>query len=93
MSRTAFSAALAILALPVLVATASPAHADDDYCKVPQGEWQPKEALEAKLKGEGWDIRKIKVEDGCYEVYGIDQSGAKQEVLFNPKTFELVRKS
>jgi len=69
------------------------AMASGDYCTVPKAEWQPKEDLEAKLKADGWDVRKIKIEDGCYEVYGMDAAGAKQEVLFNPKTFEPVRKS
>jgi len=90
MKRTLILSGLTTLAL---LSGLGQAMASGDYCSVPKAEWQPKEALEAKLKTDGWDVRKIKIEDGCYEVYGIDAAGAKQEVLFNPKTFELVRKS
>ncbi len=76
-----------------LLAGFGQAMASGDHCTVPKAEWQPREALEAKLKADGWDVRKIKIEDGCYEVYGIDATGAKQEVLIDPKTFEPVRKS
>lgn len=33
----------------------------------------------------------MKVEDGCYEVYGFDAKGQKTESFFNPKTFEAVK--
>ena len=67
------------------------AHAHGDFtCKVPVAEWQYKEALEDKLKKEGWDVRRIKIDKGCYEVYGFDGKGARKEAYFNPKTFEFV---
>lgn len=28
--------------------------------------------LEASLKKQGWEVRKSKVDGGCYEVYGTD---------------------
>ncbi|PSJ53214.1 PepSY domain-containing protein [Pseudaminobacter soli (ex Li et al. 2025)] len=59
-------------------------------CDVPVGEWQPREALEAKLKSDGWKIRSIKTENGCYEAYAIDAGGKKVEAYFNPKTLERV---
>lgn len=59
-------------------------------CDVPVGEWQPREALEAKLKSDGWQIRSIKTEDGCYEAYAIDAGGKKVEAYFNPKSLERV---
>ena len=59
-------------------------------CDVPSKEWKLREDLEDKLKEEGWDVRKIKIDNGCYEVYGFDKKGRKREAYFNPKTFELV---
>lgn len=59
-------------------------------CDVPTAEWQPREALEAKLKAEGWKVRSVKTESGCYEAYAIDASGKKVEAYFNPKTLEPV---
>ncbi len=42
------------------------------------------------LVNEGWRVRKVKVENGCYEVYGFDAKGERVEVFFDPKTFERV---
>lgn len=61
-----------------------------DKCTVPTNDWQPREALKTKLEGEGWKVRSIKTEDGCYEAYAIDAKGKKVEAYFNPKTFEAV---
>lgn len=62
-----------------------------DICSVPQAEWQPKEALQQKLEGDGWKIKKIKVDDGCYEVYGTDAAGKRMEAYYDPKSFEVVK--
>lgn len=59
-------------------------------CNVPQAEWQPKEALQQKLEAEGWTIKTVKVDEGCYEVYGLDAAGKKMETYFDPKTFAVV---
>ena len=62
-----------------------------DRCNTPQGEWQPQQALQQKLEGEGWKVKKIKVEDGCYEVYGTDTKGNRMESYYDPKTFTVVK--
>lgn len=63
----------------------------EDMCNVPQAEWQPQEALQQKLEAEGWKIKKVKIDEGCYEVYGTDASGARMESYFDPKTFVVVK--
>ena len=68
---------------------AGPALASDK-CSVPKVDWQPQQALQQKLEGEGWKIKKIKVDDSCYEVYGTDAAGKRLEVYFDPKTFAVV---
>lgn len=81
------------LLLPLGLALATLAHAgphDNIQCTVPKAEWQPQMALQAKLTSEGWKVRRVKVENGCYEVYGFDAKGARAEVFFNPKTFEKI---
>lgn len=65
--------------------------AAEDMCNVPQAEWQPKEALQQKLEAEGWKIKKVKIDEGCYEVYGTDATGARMESYFDPKTFVVVK--
>lgn len=78
---------LATLAL----AAAGAAHAHGDVkCETPKTEWRGQMELQAKLVNEGWRVRKVKVENGCYEVYGFDPKGQKAEVFFDPKSFEQV---
>ena len=35
----------------------------------PHEGWQPQDKLSARLKEQGWDVRRIKEDGGCYEVY------------------------
>ena len=65
--------------------------ASDDDCNVPQDQWQPQQALQSKLEGEGWTIKRIKVDDGCYEVYGVKPGGERVQAYFQPKTFARVK--
>jgi hypothetical protein len=62
-----------------------------ELCNVPEGEWQPKEALQKQLEGEGVTIKKIKIDEGCYEVYGTDKDGKRIENYYDPKTFSLIK--
>jgi len=49
--------------------------------------WQPQEKLEKSLSDKGWKVRRIKVDGGCYEVYGLNEKGEKVEAYFHPETF------
>ncbi|MBR9884877.1 MAG: PepSY domain-containing protein [Oceanospirillales bacterium] len=81
-----------IAALLISTATLSAAaHAEDELCNVPENEWQTQEALEQAVKDKGWEVRKIKVDEGCYEVYAKDDKGERVEAYFNPKSFEIVK--
>jgi len=79
--------------LSLLIATVAGigSAAAEDVCSVPQAEWQPKEALQKKLESEGWTIKTIKIDDGCYEVYGKDAAGARKETYFDPKSFAVMK--
>ena len=57
---------------------------------IPKAEWKPQAELERKLKNEGWTISRVKIENGCYEVYGKNAVGKKMETFFHPKTLEVV---
>ena len=56
----------------------------------PKSGWQPQEALKTKLTGDGWKVRRIKVDGGCYEVYAINVKGERVEAYFHPVTFNHV---
>ncbi|MGH6645470.1 PepSY domain-containing protein [Aquabacterium sp.] len=80
-----------ILSFALLAATPALVHAHGDFkCSEPPAEWKKRDELVSKLEKEGWQIRKIKVDNGCYEVYGFDKQGNKKESYFNPKTLEVV---
>jgi len=52
--------------------------------------WQPQEKLTAMLKEKGWEIRNVKVDGGCYEVYALDEKKERVEAYFHPVTLERV---
>lgn len=80
---------LTITALTILVGLAAPALAGQ-RCSAPMAEWKPREALVEKLLAEGWTIRRIKTDDGCYKVRGIDAEGRRIKAKFDPATLERV---
>ncbi|MDQ7778068.1 MAG: PepSY domain-containing protein [Paracoccus aminovorans] len=79
--RLLFSAVMALFALPAVAET---------RCAVPQDQWRPVEALKAELTARGWTISNVKTEDGCYEVYGKDETGKRVEIFFDPASFQAV---
>ena len=52
--------------------------------------WQPQEKLTAMLKEKGWEVRNVKIDGGCYEVYALDNEGERVEAYFHPVTLERV---
>ncbi|MEO8526379.1 MAG: PepSY domain-containing protein [Caldimonas sp.] len=58
--------------------------------EIPKDQWRPQADLERKLGNQGWKISRVKITNGCYEVYGRDEKNNKVETFFHPKTFEVV---
>jgi hypothetical protein len=56
----------------------------------PESGWQSEDALKRKLTDQGWQIRRIKIDGGCYEVYAVNDKGQRVESYFHPVTFEHV---
>ena len=50
--------------------------------------WKSQEQLIEKIKSEGWQVRRIKVDGRCYEVYGTTPDGNHVEAYFHPVTLE-----
>lgn len=57
---------------------------------IPKEEWRPQAELEKMLVNRGWKIARVKITNGCYEVYARDAKNDKKEVFFHPKTLQLV---
>jgi hypothetical protein len=71
------------------VLPAAAALADDD-CFVPMAEWQPREAVARLAEENGWTVRRIKIDDGCYEIDGSDAAGRRIEVTIHPATLQVI---
>jgi len=56
----------------------------------PQSGWKNEETLRKQLGDKGWQVRRIKIDGGCYEVYALDDKGARVESYFHPVTLEHV---
>ena len=79
----------ALLALAMGLA-ALPAWADGD-CDAPVSRWQSREAVRQMAAQQGWDVQRVKIDDGCYEVYGKDAQGRSFKAKVNPETLRVVK--
>lgn len=71
--------------------TAGAAWAGPD-CAVPEAERQSTDTLQKQLEDAGWQVKRIKIEDGCYEVYGHDEEGHRVEAYFDPQTLAMLER-
>ena len=80
---------LAVITLLSVSGAASAQHAEK--CEpIAKEEWKPQAELERKLVNQGWKISRVKIMNGCYEVYGRDEKNNRVETFFHPKTFDVV---
>jgi len=78
------------IAILIVVATlATTARADED-CTVPMADWQPRAAVQVMAEAQGWTVRRIKIDDGCYEIHGTDAEGRRIEVKVDPATLQVI---
>lgn len=74
----------------LLAAGTGMAMADDD-CHVPMNRWQPREAVQKMARSLGWDVHRIRIDDGCYQVRGLDETGKRFKAKIDPATLEIVK--
>lgn len=77
--------------LGLLVAFPTGAAFADSRCFVPMTEWQPREAVQRLAQQNGWSVRRIKIDDGCYEIDGSNAEGRRIEVTVHPKTLQVIK--
>lgn len=82
--RTVFAGVICLLTLAGTAAWA------DDECFVPMANWQPRDAVARLAEENGWTARRIKIDDGCYEIDGHDARGRQIEVKVHPATLQLI---
>lgn len=62
----------------------------DDDCFVTMADWQPREAVQQMAKANGWTVRRIKIDDGCYEIKGTDATGRGIKVTLDPGSLAIL---
>lgn len=88
MKRFAFLPHL-LLVLSLLFSAGS-SLADDD-CDVPTRLWQSRDAVREMAAARGWEIKRLKIDDGCYEIRGIDAEGRAFKAKIDPQTLEIMK--
>ena len=80
-----------LLAAILVLAFSGPgiAKADDDDCHVSMDRWKPREAVETMAASQGWTVARIKIDDGCYEVRGIDKIGNAFKAKYAPASLRI----
>lgn len=53
----------------------------------PQSGWRSQEELVRHLTALGWEVRRTKIDGGCYEAYATMPNGDRVEAYFHPVTF------
>lgn len=80
----------ALLAAPVLAGTTTTTPAAATCSKADASKFSPLDAFKAKLTATGLTVKKVKTENGCYEVYAVDAQGKKVNAAYNAETLEPV---
>ena len=70
--------------------TALPASAGDD-CDAPLNRWQSRDAVRQMAVAQGWQIQRLKIDDGCYEVRGTDAQGRTFKAKIDPETLQVLK--
>ena len=63
----------------------------DDDCNVPMNQWQSREAVQKSAEAHGWKVSRIKIDDGCYQIRGIDETGQPFKAKIDPGTLAVVK--
>ena len=77
-----------MLGLPAVPANAS----GGAHCTVTaSAEWKSPADVKAAAEALGYKVRRVKVDDGCYEAYAFNRSGQRVEVYFHPVSLKIVK--
>jgi hypothetical protein len=52
-------------------------------------QWQPRDAVQRMAEAQGWTVRRIKIDDGCYEIDGRDADGRASKMTVDPATLTI----
>lgn len=85
MKRKIFTAAMIA---PVL---ATPGQAANHQCYVPMKDWHSRAEAVRFAVAQGWTVRRVRIDDGCYEIIGVNAEGVDIEARLNPGDFTIIQ--
>jgi hypothetical protein len=62
-----------------------------DRCQVSMDQWQPREAVQKMAEARGWTVNRIRIDDGCYQIRGVDRQGRAFKARIDPSTLAVVK--
>lgn len=75
-----------------LLAFSLGAYASSACTDAPRDKWLPQKDVQAKLEKQGYSVKRLKAEDGCYEAHVTGKDGKKAEIEINPVDGNVVNK-
>lgn len=75
----------------LFVLLSSHALASADCAAHPREQWLKQTELKQRLETEGYQIKNLKVDGNCYEIYGRNKAGKKVEIYFDTVTGKPVK--
>ncbi len=79
-----------IIALTTAIAAPQAALADND-CNVPMDKWQSRDVVQQMATSLGWNVKRIKIDDGCYEIKGLNEAGKPFKAKINPQSLAIMK--
>lgn len=77
--------------LALVIALTGPGAAlASDQCRRPMVEWQSREAVTTHIAERGIISKRLRIDDGCYEVRGRDDKGNQVKLKVDPASLEIL---
>ena len=82
---------LATTMLSLAYISPSMASSSDVLCSSMAGQPLSMKEVKSMVTAKGYDVRRVKREDGCLEVYAIDKQGSRVEIYLHPVSGKIVK--
>ena len=92
MKHRAILSGLAVLAAAVIGPAGLAQASGGAHCVVaPDAQWKSLQDVKTAAEALGYKVRRIKVDDNCYEAYALNSRGQRVEVYFHPVSLKIIK--
>ena len=83
----------AIVAATMTFGTGIAQASDDDAscANAPRSEWRTPDDVKAAAEAQGYQVKSVKTEGSCFEVYAHDKSGRRTELYVDPVSLQILK--